>query len=290
MRRVLVTLPRAAGLAAWRAAVRFANSDNLTYASSISFYALLSFFPCWLLAFSILGSATADESARLKVFDFVLRYFPRQFDFITTQLDAFRQQRLQLGVAATLFMAWSSLGVFGAITTAVNYAWRVERQPNYFKHKLVSFLMLAAAGLLLLMALALVSAGGIVGTGWFASVLGSAPALLWLRGVTARWATTLLFILVTGLIFYFVPNTNKVRFRDVWPGAIMAGLLWRVALWGFGWYVRDLSRFSVHGTIAGVIVFLSWVYVSAVILLYGVELTVAYAHIRRVGDAGGPPR
>src|SRR5690606_4006201 len=156
-------------------------------------------------AFSILGSATADESARLKVFDFVLRYFPRQFDFITTQLDAFRQQRLQLGVAATLFMAWSSLGVFGAITTAVNYAWRVERQPNYFKHKLVSFLMLAAAGLLLLMALALVSAGGIVGTGWFASVLGSAPALLWLRGVTARWATTLLFILVTGLIFYFVP-------------------------------------------------------------------------------------
>ena len=86
--------------------------------------------------------------------------------------------------------------------------------------------------------------------------------------------------MVTGLIFYFVPNTNKVRFRDVWPGAIIAGLLWRGALAGFKWYVRDLSRFSVHGTIASVVVFLLWVYVSAVVLLYGVEITVAYAQIR----------
>ena len=115
------------------------------------------------------------------------------------------------------------------------------------------------------------------------------PALDWVRGLWARWASTLLFIMVTGLIFYFVPNTNKVRFRDVWPGAIIAGLLWRGALAGFKWYVRDLSRFSVHGTIASVVVFLLWVYVSAVVLLYGVELTVAYAQIRRLARQP-PPR
>ena len=95
--------------------------------------------------------------------------------------------------------------------------------------------------------------------------------------------------MVTGLIFYFVPNTNKVRFRDVWPGAIIAGLLWRGALAGFSWYVRDLSRFSVHGTIASVVVFLLWVYVSAVVLLYGVELTVAYAQIRRAPATAARP-
>ena len=50
---------------------------------------------------------------------------------------------------------------------------------------------------------------------------------------------------------------------------------------GFGWYVRDLSRFSVHGSVAAVVVFLMWVYVSAVILIYGVEFTVAYARLRR---------
>lgn len=282
----LLSLPRATGLAAWRAAVRFANSDNLTYASSISFYALLSLFPFFLLLFSILGSVTADESARLAVFDFVLRYFPRQFDFISTQVDAFRQQRVSLGLAASLLMIWSSLGVFGAITTAVNYAWRVERHPSYFKHKMVAFLMLVASGVLMMAALLLISAGSLVEASWFAAVVGNVPALDWVRGVVARWASTLLFILVTGLIYYFVPNTNKVRFRDVWPGAIVAGLLWRVALAGFSWYVRDLSRFSVHGTIASVVVFLTWVFVSAVVLLYGVELTVAYAQIRRLARQG----
>jgi membrane protein len=106
------------------------------------------------------------------------------------------------------------------------------------------------------------------------------PRLLVLQGFAVRWATTVLFILVVGLVFYFVPNA-KVRFRDVWVGAVLTGLLWRGALALFSDYVRDLSRFSVHGSIAAVIVFLLWVYVSAVILLYGVEVTAAYARLRR---------
>ena len=62
----------------------------------------------------------------------------------------------------------------------------------------------------------------------------------------------------------------------------MTGLLWRGALGLFSGYVRDLSRFSMlHGSIATVIVFLLWIYVSAVILLYGVEVTAAYARLRR---------
>ena len=283
-------MPWAVVVAAWRAVVRFANSDNLTYASSISYYALLSLFPFFLLIFSILGSVTADEDARLAVFRFLLRNFPRQFDFISTQLDAFRQQRISLGLAASLLMVWSSLGVFGAITTSVNYAWRVERNPNFLKHKLVSFVMLLASGLLLVAALALVSAGSIVQAHWFAEVMSNTRGFDWLQGFWTRYASTLLFILVTGLVYYFVPNTNKVRFRDVWPGAIMAGLLWRLALSGFGWYVRDLSRFSIHGTIASVVVFLLWVYVSAIILLYGVEMTVAYARIRRLLRHDHAPR
>jgi membrane protein len=70
--------------------------------------------------------------------------------------------------------------------------------------------------------------------------------------------------------------------RDVWIGALVTGLLWKVALAGFSWYVRDMSRFTrVNGSIGAVIVFLAWVYVSAVILLYGVEFTAAYARLRR---------
>ena len=77
-----------------------------------------------------------------------------------------------------------------------------------------------------------------------------------LRSLAIRNATTLLFILVVGLIYYFVPNA-KVRFRDVWIGALVTGLLWKGALEGFSWYMRDMTRFTrVNGSIAAVVVFL----------------------------------
>jgi membrane protein len=102
-----------------------------------------------------------------------------------------------------------------------------------------------------------------------------------LRGLAVRNATTLLFIAVVGLIFYFVPNA-KVRFRDVWIGALITGLLWKGALEVFSWYMRDMTRFTrVNGSIAAVVVFLVWVYIQAVILLYGVEFTAAYARLLR---------
>ena len=101
-----------------------------------------------------------------------------------------------------------------------------------------------------------------------------------LQGFALKSASTIIFILLVGLVFYFVPNA-AVRFRDVWVGAVLTGLLWRGALAGFSWYVRDMSRFSIHGSIAAVVVFLVWVYISAVILLFGAQVTAAYARLRR---------
>jgi membrane protein len=272
---------RLTALSFWKGFQSFYDSDNLTYAASIAYYALLSLFPFFLLAFSLLGRSTAEVEKRNEVLGFVLRYFPAQFDFITTQLDSFRADTVTLGVAGTAALVWGALGVFGAISTAVNYAWGVEKQRSFWKHKLFSFVMLLVAGLILLVALLLISAQQVVGATWFREVLLRFPWLDVLRSFTIRHATTWLFILVVGLIYYFVPNA-KVRFRDVWIGALVTGLLWKGALEGFSWYMRDMGRFTrVNGSIAAVIVFLVWVYVQAVILLYGVEFTAAYARLRR---------
>lgn len=268
-------------LALWRGFLGFYSSDNLTYAASIAYYALLSLFPFSMLALAILGSVTADDASRNTVLGFVLRYFPRQFDFITAQLDSFRSQSLAFGILGTLGLIWGALGVFGAVTTAVNYAWGVEKTRSFWKHKLFSFVMLVIAGALLLAAVLLVSASQVVGATWFAVVANHFPGVLVLRSFAIRNATTALFILVVGLVFYFVPNA-KVRFRDVWIGAFLTGLLWKGALLLFSWYMRDMTRFTrVNGSIAAVVVFLVWVYLQAVILLFGVEFTAAYARLRR---------
>ena len=274
-------IARLTGQSFWKGFLGFYHSDNLTYAASIAYYALLSLFPFFLLALALLGRSAADPKDRVAVLEFVLRYFPAQFDFITKQLDAFTANAVSVGVAGTIALVWGALGVFGAISTAVNYAWGVEKQRSFWKHKLFSFVMLLVAGLILLIALLLISASQVVGATWFAGVLARFPGLAVLRSFTVRHATTLLFIMVVGLIYYFVPNA-KVRFRDVWIGAFITGLLWKGALEGFSWYIHDMTRFTrVNGSIAAVVVFLVWVYVQAVILLYGVEFTAAYARLRR---------
>jgi membrane protein len=271
---------RLTALAIWRGITGIYNSNDLTFASSIAYYSLLSLFPFFLLALAILASVTDNDVDRALVLDFVLRYFPRQFEFVNTQLKAMQSAGIRLGVFGSVLMVWAAMGVFGAITSAVNHAWGVEKQPSYLKHKLISFIMLIAASLLLLVGLLLVSAINVAEARWFAVIMTRAPGLLVLQGWAIKSASTIIFIFLVGLIFYFVPNA-AVRFRDVWVGAVLTGLLWRVALAGFSRYVRDLNRFSVHGSIAAVVVFLIWVYIAAVILLYGVEVTAAYARLRR---------
>jgi membrane protein len=280
LRRLRAEL-RFSGLAAWRALVELVNSNDLTHAAAIAYYSLLSLFPFLLLVFSLLGSITQDEPDRIAVLTFVFRYFPTQIDFVSDQLNAFIRTRVEVGVAGALTLIWASLGVFGAVTSAVNEAWGVEKQRSFWKHRMVSFLMLVAAGGVMIVALLLVSAMEVAQASWFGVMLAQFEWLTNLQSLTVRYSATILLIVGVGLVYYFIPNA-KTRFRDVWVGAILTGVLWRLAFDAFSWYIGGSGRLTfIHGSIAAVVVFLLWIYVSSVILMYGVEFTAAYARLRR---------
>jgi len=269
------------GRAAWRGIIELAwGSDDLTHAAAIAYYALLSFLPFLLLSMSVLGAVPAGRDLRVEVVEFVLRYFPAQPDFLANNVNVFWGTRIKLGIGGALGLLWASQGVFGAISTAVNHAWAVERPRSFWQHRWFSLLMMAAAGLMLFAALLLLSAAKVRGESWFTLLLARLPFLAGLSGFGSPLSAFLVFVLIVGLIFYFVPNT-KVRFRDVWPGAVVTAILWRGAYEAFSWYVRSFAQASVHGSIATVVWFLIWVYVSAVILLFGVEFTAAIPRIRR---------
>jgi membrane protein len=274
---------RLIGRAAWRGIGEFYASDGLTHAASIAYYALLSLFPFLLLMLSLLGSITADPVDRDIAVRFVFQYFPRQFEFITGQIDAFRESTLRIGIGGVLALTWASLGFFNAITSGVNHAWGVEKRRSFLRHRLVGFLMLLSAGGILLLAIVAMSVAKVAQTSWFGALEGSSSFVQWLSTFSGLPIATALLVGCVALVFYFIPNA-RVRFRDVWPGAILVGLLWRAALAGFSWYARDMARWNVvHGSVTTVVVFLIWIYVSAVILLYGVEMTAVYARLRPLG-------
>ncbi len=275
---------RLIGLATWRGVGELYRSEGLTHAASVAYYALISLFPFLLLALAILGQLTADAAERDAVVRFVFRYFPRQFDFITGQLDAFQTTPVSFGAGGFLMLVWASLGVFNAVTTAVNHAWGVEKRRSFLRHRLVAFLMLLSTGGVLLLGVVLSSAVRLAESSRIGQEIGTTTWLSWASGLTVRSIASLVLVLCVALVFYFIPNT-KVRLRDVWPGAILVGVLWRLAFGLFAWYARDLATWNVvHGSIAAVVVFLIWIYVSVVILLFGVEVTASYARLQDAAE------
>jgi len=140
--------------------------------------------------------------------------------------------------------------------------------------------MLVAAGSVVLIALILVSFMQVVEARWFVGMVARFQWMQAAQTLTFRYSATILLISAVGLVFYFIPNT-KTRFRDVWFGAVLTGVLWRVAFDGFAWYIgRNSGITMIHGSISAVVVFLLWIYVSSVILMYGVEFTASHARLR----------
>ena len=279
---------RLSAVAAGGALKELLFSNDLTHAAAIAYYALLSLFPFLLLVVSVFGSLAADDAARAEVLSFIFRYFPARFDFLVRQLDAFRQHPVGLSVTGALGLVWGSLGVFGALMSAVNEAWGVSKPRGFWRHRLASFVMFLAATGVMIAGLLLVTASHFFDS----TAIGATFANVWwivaIRSLALQYLATILFIVAVGLVYYFAPN-ERARFRDVWVGAIFTGVLWRGGFEVFSWMTsRNAQIQMVNGSIAVVVLFLMWVYVSSVILMYGVEFTAAHYRARRHPPATAP--
>ena len=101
------------------------------------------------------------------------------------------------------------------------------------------------------------------------------------------WLSTLVPALISVIaftVFYRTMPRNRVRWRDVWLGGVLAGLIWEGARQLFAWYLANFARHSlIYGSVGAIIGFLLWAYLSAQILLVGAEFTAQYCAWRRAG-------
>jgi membrane protein len=235
---------------------------------------------------SILGRLAVGYAGNERAaIELVARALPSNFDFLSRQVVQLQGAPVPLTIAGSIVTIWASMGVFGAVTAAVDHAWSTDTPRTDFMHQLTAFLMMLAAAVVFALGLVMMGAAQVADTGWFHGVQTWVPGLGSLTSLVAQYSLTPVVILMMGLIYRYAPNT-RVRFRDVWFGAILAGVLWRLALAAFSWYLRNVSGFTVHGSVGAVVAFLVWVYLSAFILLYGVEVTACFARARH--DLGTP--
>jgi len=179
-----------------------------------------------------------------------------------------RPRLLTLGLAAALYSA--SRGV-NAVRTALNRAYDVKETRPLWKTELIAFGVTVGGGILMLVGIAVLLGGGGVGL-WVARHLEIGDEYVRVLRLI-RWpVTTVVITLGAALGYYLLPNVEQ-RFKFITPGSVIGTLFWFLASWGFGKYVSNFGSYNVtYGSIGGVIVLLTWFYITGFILLMGGEL------------------
>lgn len=259
-----------------RKVIREFSRDQCTdLAAALTYYAVLSIFPALLAIVSLLGVFGQGERTVDSMMQLAEDLGP------ATAVDTLREPVEQLVAAPSAGFAlvigvlgalWSASGYVGAFGRALNRMYGMEEGRPFYKLRpqmmLVTLLALVLAGAVALM-LAISgpiarSIGDVVG-------LGDTALTVW---NIARWPVMLFFVvLVVAILYYATPNVQQPKFRWISIGAAVAIGVWIIASLLFALYVANFSNYNqTYGALAGVVIFLLWLWLTNLALLFGAEI------------------
>ncbi|MFB8248961.1 YihY/virulence factor BrkB family protein [Streptomyces sp. NPDC001046] len=283
-------LPKRAWVQVLKGSVKEFQDDELTdRAAALTYYGVLSLFPALLVLVSLLG--IAGESATDKVLDNLKQLTPGSArDIITRAVEQLQGNAGTGSVVALAGLAlavWSASGYVAAFIRTANAVYDMPEGRPVWK-----VLPVRLAVTVVLMVLAVVSALIVVFTGGVAQqagqALGIGDSVLTVWSI-AKWPVLVLLVTVMiALLYWACPNAKVKGFRWVTPGSFLALVIWMVASAGFAFYVANFASYNkTYGTMAGVIVFLVWLWISNLAILLGLEFDAETVRQRAV--AGGHP-
>jgi membrane protein len=259
-----------------RKTVREFGTDQCTdLAAALTYYAVLSVFPALVVMVSLLGVFGQGQRTTDAVLQIIDDLGPSS---AVETLRAPIQQLVEspsagfalvVGVAGAL---WSASGYVGAFGRAMNRIYEVEEGRPVWKLRPLQLLLtlvglVAAATVAFMLAVSgpiAEAVGGAIGAGEVAYTVWN----------VARWPVVLVFVVLSvAVLYHSSPNVKQPNFRWISVGAGVAILVWILASVGFGFYVGNFGSYNkTYGALAGVIVFLLWLWITNLALLLGAEL------------------
>ena len=266
------------------------RDDNMTdWAAALTYYGVLSIFPALLVLVSVLG--LLGQSATQPLVENVGKFAPGAAkDIVTTAIENLQKSRGSAGLALIVGLAaalWSASAYIGAFIRAANVVWDVEEGRPIWKT-----LPLRLGLTLLMLVLLGITAIAVVLTGPLAEAVGDLIGLsdtfvtVW---DIAKWPVLVVIVsLMFALLYWLAPNIRQPGFRWITPGGIAAVLLWIAASLAFAFYVATFGSYNkTYGSVAAVIIFLVWLWISNTALLLGAEFDAEIQRGRKI--AAGQP-
>lgn len=249
-------------------------------AAAIAYYALLSLFPLTLLSIAIASLSLGpviEQSLVIQRLEFVA---PALGQLLGDNINAIIQTRGPVTGIALVGLIWSASTVFYTLTLTLNEMWGIKRRRAVWKRR----------GLAVLFVLAFVGPALFLAAFAGSMITDLRPWLpdswLWIKG-SISVAFALLLDGVAFMTLYVLLPHGAGTWRELLPGAIGAGLLWELAKKMFLSFVSTYISVSnlVYGSVAAVIAFLAWAYLTSLIFLFGAYLSVAiYRHRQQLSQ------
>ncbi|MGC3002219.1 YihY/virulence factor BrkB family protein [Streptomyces sp. G35A] len=283
-------LPKRSWGAALKGSLREFKDDELTdRAAALTYYGVLSLFPALLVLVSLLG-ITGKETT-----DEVLRNLQQLTPGSARDIISRAVEQLQgsagtgslMAIVGLVLAVWSASGYVAAFIRSANAVYDMPEGRPVWK-----VLPVRVGVTVVLMVLAVISALIVVFTGGLARQVGNALGVgdtaltVW---SIAKWPVLVVLVtIMIALLYWASPNAKIKGFKWITPGSFVALLIWLLASAAFAFYVANFGSYNkTYGTMAGVIVFLIWLWITNLAILLGLEFDAEIARQRAI--AGGHP-
>jgi len=258
----------------YRAARKGLEDHGSDLAAAIAFYAFFSIFPLLLGVIAAAGYFFETELARAQLYGSLDEILPGSVDLVRQNLESVVRARGALGVIGVLGLFWSGSAAFGAITRGVNRALGAKRSRPYLLARLRYVLNTLVVSMLLLLSVSVTAALEIVANLDLELLarLGIDPGTLTRLGGSLAGV---LFAFLTYALIYKATPYVETRWRQVLPGALLGAALFELGKHGFLFYLSRVADFeAVYGPLSSIIVLLLWLYLSALVLIFGAEYNI----------------
>jgi len=257
--------------------------DNCSLmAAAISFYAILSFIPLFLVFISAAGFVLhASDQALASVTMLLIKTFPASTTDVFKILTDLMQRKTVFGLIGLAGLTWAASRIFSAVENAMNIVWKVKKGRAYWHSKFLSLLLVPIAVLIMFSSIAF--------TAFYTVARNLTIPLIDLKVSEATFVSKLfaiLFPIILGFVLFFliyrIIPYRKVSVKAALIGAIYSSVMWEAAKLLFDLYIKNYAHFQrIYGSFGTLVVMLIWIYYSAFIILIGAEIGSNYEEVKR---------
>lgn len=250
--------------------VKIKNDDIFALAAQLAYYLILSFFPFLIFLLTLIGFSNLDS---MEVLGALRAMLPTSaFELIyNVIIEVIEKQNTGLLGASLLLVVWSASSAFRAVIKGINKAYGLNENRSFIKRAFIAIICTFSLAFVILLTLILLVFGGLIGN-LIASYLPH-PIIVYSIWNFLRYILVIfMMILIFASIYRYTPS-KRLKWKEVFPGAIACTVGWLVVSLGFSFYINNFSNYSkIYGGLGAVIILITWLYLTSIILITGGEI------------------